>query len=105
MTILLLFLLLSASSDDRPCVVIVEGAAGEPEYAGQFRKWADQWQAATEKAGAESIRIGRDEPSGVADRDRLRTVLAEKGSSGREPLWLVLIGHGTYDGREAKYNL
>src|SRR4051794_28957376 len=107
MTILLLILLLAApDTTDRPCVIIVEGAAGEPEYAGQFRKWADQWKAATDQAGAESIRIGRDEPSsGTTDRDRLRKALAEKEATGREPLWLVLIGHGTYDGREAKYNL
>ena len=26
-------------------------------------------------------------------------------SAAREPLWIVLIGHGTYDGREAKFNL
>jgi len=26
-------------------------------------------------------------------------------ASGREPLWIVLIGHGTFDGREAKFNL
>ena len=26
-------------------------------------------------------------------------------TAGREPLWLVLIGHGTFDGREAKFNL
>src|SRR6187397_1257117 len=98
MSILLSLLLLTAPAGDRPCVVIVEGAPGAPEYSGQFRKWADQWQAAAEKAGAESVRIGRDEESGPADRDRLRTALAEKGASGREPLWVVLIGHGTYDG-------
>ncbi len=28
-----------------------------------------------------------------------------KAGAGREPLWLVLIGHGTFDGREAKFNL
>jgi hypothetical protein len=102
---ILLSILLLALADDRPCVIIVEGAAGEPEYAEQFRKWGDLWQAAASQAGAESVRIGRDEAPGTADRDRLRKALAEKGASGREPLWLVLIGHGTYDGREAKYNL
>jgi hypothetical protein len=36
----------------------------------------------------------------------LRSILAEKSAKpGREPLWIVLIGHGTYDGREAKFNL
>jgi hypothetical protein len=35
----------------------------------------------------------------------LRAAIADKGASGQEPLWVVLIGHGTYDGREAKFNL
>jgi hypothetical protein len=101
----LLLIVADAPAGDRPCVVIVEGAPGAPEYAGAFRSWADRWQAAAEKAGAEAVQIGRGQEGGTTDRDRLRTVLAEKGSSGREPLWLILIGHGTYDGREAKYNL
>ena len=42
---------------------------------------------------------------GPPDRERLRTALAEKGTAGLEPLWVVLIGHGTFDGREAKFNL
>jgi hypothetical protein len=96
-----------AVSDDRPVVVIVAGAEGEPEYEPQFRRWADQWQAAAEKASAETVRIGqgKGQGEGVADRDRLRAALAEKATAGREPLWLVLIGHGTYDGREARFNL
>ena len=47
--------------------------------------------------------IDRDWPgaeTGESDRDRLRTVLAEQSKATREPLWIVLIGHGTYDGRE-----
>jgi hypothetical protein len=42
---------------------------------------------------------------GPPDRERLRAALAEKSSAGLEPLWVVLIGHGTFDGREAKFNL
>jgi hypothetical protein len=96
----------AAGAVDRPCVLIVVGASGTPEYQSQFHQWADQWQAAAEKASAESIRIGLSEPAaGVTDRERLRSVLAEKQGEGREPLWIVLIGHGTYDGREAKFNL
>jgi hypothetical protein len=91
--------------DDRSCVIIVVGAPGSPDYAGQFSQSADLWQAAAGKAGAESILIGRSQEPGMTDRDRLRSVLAEKSSAGREPLWVVLIGHGTFDGREAKFNL
>src|SRR4051794_40460901 len=96
---------MTAGGDDRPCVLIVVGAPGTPEYASAFRRWADQWKAAAAKAGAESVPIGLAQEAGITDRDRLRSILAEKLPAGREPFWIVLIGHGTYDGREAKFNL
>jgi hypothetical protein len=93
------------ASDDRPTVLVVVGAPGSPEYAAQFRRWAGRWHDAARKAGAGSVLIGQSERSGVDDREKLRTALAELAATGRGPLWLVLIGHGTYDGREAKFNL
>src|SRR5271170_2001293 len=90
---------------DRPCVLTVVGAAGEPEYQAQFHRWADQWQKAAEKASAESIQIGRSDSSGASDHDLLRKALADQATAGREAIWIILIGHGTHDGREAKFNL
>ncbi|SIO41343.1 hypothetical protein SAMN05444166_4500 [Singulisphaera sp. GP187] len=102
----------AATDDHRPAVLIVVGAPGSAVYEARFRQWANQWQAAAEKAKAESIAIGLvHEPGtdtkGTTDHDRLQSILAEKAKAGagREPLWIVLIGHGTYDGREAKFNL
>jgi hypothetical protein len=98
--------LAASGAEDRPCVIIVVGAPGTSEYEVQFRRWADQWEAAAGKASAELIRIGRSDEAGVTDRERLRSALAEKASAaGSEPIWIVLVGHGTYDGREAKFNL
>ena len=96
---------LAAAADDRPAVLIVVGAAGSPEYAAQFRQWAEQWKQTAKKAGVELTTIGETKEEGASDRDRLRAFLAEKGGDGQKPLWIVLIGHGTYDGREAKFNL
>ena len=31
---------------DRPCVLVVVGTPGTPEYETQFKKWADQWKVA-----------------------------------------------------------
>jgi hypothetical protein len=96
----------TGAETDPACVLVVVGAPGDPEYASQFQQWAAQWQAAAAKAGAESIAIGVANPVGGSDRDRLHAVLAEKAAApGKEPLWIVLIGHGTFDGREAKFNL
>jgi hypothetical protein len=97
-----------ADPADRPCVLIVVGAPGSSEYESQFGQWADQWQAAATRASAELIRLGQAGPreGAAGDHDRLRAILAEKAAAaGREPLWIVLIGHGTFDGREAKFNL
>jgi hypothetical protein len=98
--------LVVVQADDRPTVVIVVGAPGQPDYKGQFERWAGLWQAAAEKAGALSIRIGSTDQAGVTDHDRLHSVLVEQSKANiKQPLWIVLIGHGTYDGREAKFNL
>ena len=93
-----------ADPADRSCVLIVEGAPGTPEYGAEFRRWAGLWRAAAEKGGAEAVTVGEAEGGGV-DRDALKQALADKGTAGREPLWIVLIGHGTFDGREPKFNL
>jgi hypothetical protein len=91
--------------DDRPCVLTVVGVAGAPEYKAHFNHWADQWHGAAAKALAESIRIGQSDPAGVSDHDLLRKTLADHATAGSAAMWIVLIGHGTYDGREAKFNL
>lgn len=97
--------LMLAAPDDRPTVLVVVGAEGTPEYGAEFRRWADLWVAAASKGQAEMIRIGDATGEGPSDRDRLRDALAAKASGGSGALWLVLIGHGTFDGREAKFNL
>jgi hypothetical protein len=97
--------LAALGADDRPTVVVVLGTPGSPDYEAEFRRWADLWRDAATRAGAESIRIGDGQDEPPADRDRLRSALAERGGPGLGPLWLVLIGHGSSDGREAKFNL
>lgn len=100
----LLLIIAAAPPDDRPCVVVVVGAAGTAEYQAQFARWADQWRVAARNASADLVQIGLTTDNAPGDRDRLATVLKEKASD-KGPLWLVLIGHGTFDGREAKFNL
>jgi hypothetical protein len=93
-----------AADPDRPSVLVVVGAPGTPEYQAPFKKWADGWQSAAEKARAEVIMIGLADEAGTTDHDRLKAALDSR-STGTEPLWIVLIGHGSFDGKEAKFNL
>lgn len=87
-------------------VLVVVGAPGLDEYAPQFAQWAGQWQQACRKGGATYQAVGLDTSEPSSDRDRLKQALAEQAATETpSALWLVLIGHGTFDGRAAKFNL
>jgi hypothetical protein len=96
---------LPATGVPRPVVIVVVGAAGTPEYATQFGAWADLWKQACEKSNAEFIGIGLNEKSTASDHATLQKTLADQSEQATAALWLVLIGHGTFDGRTAKFNL
>jgi hypothetical protein len=88
--------------DARTSVVVVVGAGGTAEYAARFAGWAGRWKEACQKAGADLTVVGLD---GGAERQRLAEVVAREVARPAGELWLVLLGHGTFDGRTAKFNL
>lgn len=83
-------------------MILVVGAGGTDEYAQIFAGWADQWKAAAGEANITCQEIGR---SGENDLEQLKTAIAECGNEDNSPLWLVLLGHGTFDRNTAKFNL
>lgn len=98
------------STADRSELLLIVGASGIAEYGQSFSDWADRWQRAAEQAGAIVTVIGRQQqPSGaesVSDRDAVLAAVARNSSvKSREPLWIVFLGHGTFDQREARLNL
>ena len=92
-------------AEARPVVIVVVGAAGTPEYATQFAAWAKLWEQACAKSNAKYMAVGLDEPGAASDLARLQETLAGQTGEATAALWLVLIGHGTFDGRTAKFNL
>ncbi len=86
-------------------VIVVVGAAGTPEYATQFTEWARLWEQACSRGDANFVAIGSDEGAESDDRKTLQEMLASESQESAAALWLVLIGHGTFDGRTAKFNL
>jgi hypothetical protein len=90
---------------ERPAVIVVVGAAGADEYGAQFVKWTQLWEQACSKGGAKFTAIGLDEIQKPDDRTTLQQTLAGESQQTDAALWLVLIGHGTFDGRTAKFNL
>lgn len=104
---LLLMVLAPAAEEPRPkqSILVVVGAEGEPAYGEQFRSWAQRWQAAAKRGDADFTQIGLDDQQTTSDKDRLQKWLAGQTSTSVEPLWLILIGHGTFDRQSAKFNL
>jgi hypothetical protein len=86
-------------------VIVVVGAEGAPDYGRQFASWADRWRAAAQLAGAKLVEVGLSEIGDTGDRARLQQILQSEPKEGTDELWLVLIGHGTADGRAARFNL
>jgi len=102
-----------ADVGQRQTVIVVVGAAGEAEYATQFTKWTHLWERACTESDAEFMAVGLEEtkPGSAegSDRSRIQELLSLQSRTDATPtvsaLWLVLIGHGTFDGRTAKFNL
>ena len=97
--------IVAAADEPRSTVVVVVGAAGTPEYGKQFREWCGRWESAARRAGSDFVQIGLDDDGQSSDRELLEQRLAAAMQEADEPLWLVLIGHGTFDGKTARFNL
>ena len=107
-----------------PDVLVVVGAEGTSEYGEQFRLWEERWKDLAENSKARYRVIGTDE-EGTQDRSQSQGGATNAGKEGapsndrsllieslrlmnretEEPLWLILIGHGTYTRGVAKFNL
>lgn len=98
-------LLGGTDASDSAAVIVVIGAPGAPEFGEQFNTWADRWEAAARRGEAKFIAIGRESSKETTDGERLRQALAGQSKDADSPLWVVLIGHGTFDRRSAKFNL
>jgi len=90
---------------DKATVLLVAGAPGEEEYAKNFEKWAGLWEEASREGGAKYTSIGLSQTNAATDLEQLKNTLASEPKESAGELWVVLLGHGTFDGKEAKFNL
>lgn len=104
-SLLALAMALGSAPEERPVVLVVVGAPGTDDYAQQFAQWTERWKAAAERGQAEFKVVGLETEDKTNDRETLRKRLAEASPKSPQPLWLILIGHGTFDGQTAKFNL
>jgi peptidase C13-like protein len=98
-------------------LAVIVGLAGDPEHGELFQKWGSSLvDAATKRYGIPRERItylvekteGQNGAStGRSTREEIVKAfetLAQK-AGGEDVIFIVLIGHGTFDGRVAKFNL
>lgn len=78
-------------------VVLVQGASGTEEFGKKFQTQVEAWKTACARGDAQVEVINGPETTAKLEK-RLKDADAQKA------LWLVLIGHGTFDGRDAKFS-
>jgi hypothetical protein len=97
-------------------LLVVTGVPGDQEHAAKFQKWtAALIETATQKYGvppANIMSLGDGAPAAVtsrgrADAESVRKAMANLAGRARpaDELFVVLIGHGSFDGRQASFNL
>jgi hypothetical protein len=93
----------AAAETNKPTLIVISGAAGEEDFGKVFAESAQAWKRASETAGVNLIEIGT--ASATNDLELFRAALAKEPTNSLAELWIVLLGHGTFDGREARFNL
>ena len=107
------FVLLAASAvcaqrvDPNKFAVIIDGPGGEPVYAKQFEEWTGQLSSVlAERYGFDSKNVKVLSEKTATSEEVKRTFAALKSQlDANNVLYLFLIGHGSFDGKESKFNL
>src|SRR5688572_3493778 len=97
-------------------LLIVVGLAGDPEHGKTFHKWGTDLAEASVRLGVAPERLvylvdapaeGDKRVSGRASRDEITAALDRfaKEAGPEDTVFVTLIGHGSFDGRTAKFNL
>ena len=101
-------------TDANKFAVIINGAGGEPAYAKQFEQWTrDLTTVLTERFGFtdKQVKVLTENPNdsttlrSTADEVKRTFALLKSELQPDNVVFLFLIGHGSSDGREAKFNL
>ncbi len=83
--------------------VTIAGLGGEADYAQRFKMWAEDIDGSLKKAGGEATVTTMNAPQ--LEQIRARFAELAKQVKPADSLAVILIGHGTYDGHEYKFNI
>jgi hypothetical protein len=83
--------------------VNIAGLGGELDYTQRFKMWADDVDGSLKKAGGDATVTTMIAPH----LEEIRTRFAElaKQAKPADALVVLMIGHGSYDGRDYKFNI
>ncbi len=98
-----LFLLAGACAQATTFYVTISGLGGEPDYEQRFKMLAEDIDSSLKKAGGDSKIVTMQAPT----REKVQTQFAEitREAKPGDSLVLTLIGHGTHDGVDYKFNI
>jgi hypothetical protein len=96
-------------------LLIVVGLSGDPEHGMAFHKWGAALADASGRLGVDKANVvyladpleGDTRPNGRSTKDEIEKALAgfAAAASPDDVVFVTLIGHGSFDGRAAKFNL
>jgi hypothetical protein len=86
-------------------LMIVVGLAGDPEHGELFKKWAETLAGTSEKLGVPREHV--QQLVGQTTRAQVEKAFdaIAKTAAPDDSVFIVLIGHGSFDGRTARFNL
>jgi hypothetical protein len=114
--VLLLALVAGRVDAQTPHLAVIVGLAGEPEHGEAFQRWAATLVDAAGRLGvepgnivylAEKTDADAKRVTGRSTKDEITKAFDRLAGAAAEDdvVFVVLIGHGTFDGRVAKFNL
>ena len=93
------------TNTNKPTLIVLSGAGGEEDFGKVFLEAAQSWKRAAERADVNLVEIGTADAKATNDLELFRATLDQEPTNTLTELWIVMLGHGTFDGREAKFNL
>ena len=94
-------------------LAVIVGLAGEPEHAELFQRWAGTLVDAAGKLGVSDVIYLAEKPevdakrvTGKSTKEEVVKAFDKLAAAGEDDVvFIVLIGHGSFDGKVAKFNL
>lgn len=86
-------------------IIAILGAPGEENFIQPFSVASEAIEEAAKNSPAILHKIKDSDSGSKSPKEQLLSKITELNSESDLPLWLIFVGHGTFDGIDAKFNL